>query len=106
MNLISIGDTIEYPIEALKFLQIIAKKINKFNGGLLTFDYGYTLSKNQNTLQSIKKHKYLNIFNRPGYSDITSQINFKLFHEVLNKNNLDVKKITKQGDFLKKIGIL
>ena len=106
LNLISIGSTIEYPIEALKFLEAIAKKINKFEGGLLTFDYGYAIKKNQNTLQSVKKHKYLDLFFKPGYSDITAHINFKLFHEILNKNNLDVKKITKQSEFLKKIGIL
>ena len=52
LNLISTDDTIEYPIEAIKFLDIIAKKINKFDGGLLTFDYGYNAQKNQNTLQS------------------------------------------------------
>ena len=106
LNLISVGNTIEYPVEALKFLESIAKKINKFEGGLLTFDYGYTIKKNQNTLQSVKKHKYLNVFLKPGHSDITSHINFKLFHKILNKNNLDVQKITKQSEFLKKIGIL
>ena len=89
LNLISIGNTIEYPIEALKFLEAIAKKINKFEGGLLTFDYGYAIKKNQNTLQSVKKHKYLDLFFKPGHSDITSHINFKLFHEILNKNNLN-----------------
>ena len=106
LNLISIGNTIEYPIAALKFLETISKKINKFDGGLLTFDYGYTIKKNKNTLQSVKKHRYLKFFLEPSRSDITSQINFKLFHEILNKNNLDVKKITKQSEFLKKIGIL
>jgi len=106
LNLISIGSTIEYPIEALKFLKAIAKKINKFEGGLLTFDYGYTIKKNQNTLQAVKKHNYLDLFFKPGNSDITSHVNFKLFKEILNKNNLDVKKITEQSEFLKKIGIL
>ena len=106
LNLISVGNIIEYPLVALKFLKDIAKKINKFDGGLLTFDYGYTAQKNQNTLQSVKKHKYLHVFNKPGYSDITSHINFKLFHQILNKNNLNVKKIVYQSEFLKKIGIL
>tara|TARA_Y100000590_G_scaffold221023_1_gene250141 strand:- start:782 stop:1846 length:1065 start_codon:yes stop_codon:yes gene_type:complete len=106
LNLISSGNTIEYPIEALKFLKIIAKKINKFDGGLLTFDYGYTIKKNQNTLQSIKKHRYINLRFEPGYSDITSHINFKLFHKILSNNNLDVKKAVNQSEFLKKIGIL
>ena len=106
LNLVSIGNTIEYPIEAIKFLKAIAKKINKFDGGLLTFDYGYTIKKNQNTLQAVRKHKYSDPFFNPGNSDITSHINFKLFKEILNKNNLDVKKITEQSKFLKKIGIL
>ena len=106
LNLISTGNTIEYPIEALKFLEIIAKKINKFDGGLLTFDYGNTTKKNQNTLQSIKKHKYANLFLTPGHADITSHINFELFHKMLKKYNLNVEKITSQSEFLKKIGIL
>ena len=45
LNLISVGNTIEYPIGALKFLKDISKKINKFKGGLLAFDYGYTIKK-------------------------------------------------------------
>tara|TARA_B100001123_G_scaffold438133_1_gene572290 strand:+ start:10 stop:1074 length:1065 start_codon:yes stop_codon:yes gene_type:complete len=106
LNLISAGSTIEYPIEALKFLEVISKKINKFKGGLLTFDYGYNTKKNKNTLQSVKKHKQLDVFFKPGTSDITSHINFKLFNKVLIKNNLEVKKITEQSEFLKKIGIL
>ena len=57
-------------------------------------------------MQSVKKHKYLNVFFKPSNADITSHINFKLFHKILNKNNLDVKKITTQSEFLKKIGIL
>ena len=106
LNLISVGNTIEYPIEALKFLEQISKKINKFDGGLLAFDYGYTIPKNQNTLQAVKKQNYLNVLFKPGHSDITSHINFKLFNKSLSKNNLDVKKITNQSEFLKKIGIL
>ncbi len=106
LNLISTGNTIEYPIEAIKFLGSISKKINKFDGGLLIFDYGYKIKKNKSTLQSVKRHKYLDVLLKPGNSDITSHVNFKLFHKILSKNKLDVKKITEQGEFLKKIGIL
>ena len=106
LNLISSGNTIEYPLEAIKFINTISKKIDKFDGGLLTFDYGYTAKKNQNTLQSIKKHKYTNILLMPHSSDITSHLNFTLFNSILKKNNLNVKKIIDQSKFLKKIGIL
>ena len=57
-------------------------------------------------MQAVKKHNYLNVLFKPGHSDITSHINFKLFNKSLSKNNLDVKKITNQSEFLKKIGIL
>ena len=106
LNLISEGSTIEYPVVAIKFLKDISKKINKFDGGLLTFDYGYKIKKNQDTLQSVAKHRYLNLFSNPGHSDITSHINFRLFQKILRKNNLNVKKITNQNEFLKKMGIL
>ena len=106
LNLVSSGKTIEYPIDAIKFLKTISKKINKFDGGLLAFDYGYKIKKNQNTLQSVRKHKYLDLFSSPGCSDITSHINLKLFSQILKKNNLNVKKIATQNEFLKKMGIL
>ena len=48
----------------------------------------------------------MDLFYKPGHSDITSHLNFKLFYEVLKKNNLNVKKITNQNEFLKKMGIL
>ena len=57
-------------------------------------------------MQSVEKHKYLDLFFNPGNSDITSQINFELFSKILKRNNLEVKKITSQNEFLKKIGIL
>ncbi len=106
LNLISVGNIIEYPIAAINFLKSIAKKVNELGGGLLTFDYGYTSDKNQNTLQSIQKHKYTNPFLMPHHSDITSHLNFTLFQKILRKNNLNVEKIINQNEFLKKIGIL
>ena len=106
LNLISFDNVIEYPIKAIEYLEIITRKIKKFNGGLLTFDYGYTKEKKENTLQSVKKHKHLNLLLQPGNSDITSHVNFKLFHEILKENNLKVKKTITQNEFLQKMGIL
>ena len=92
--------------EGVDPIKSIAKKINELGGGLLTIDYGFISKKNQNTLQSVKKHRYTNPLIKPGHSDITSHINFQLFYEILKKNKLNVKKITTQNEFLKKIGII
>ena len=106
LDLISNGNIIEYPTTAIKYLNTIAKKIVKYDGALLIFDYGYINQKNKNTLQSVKKHKYQNIFSNLTKADITSHINFKLFSEILIKNNLNVKKVVNQNEFLQKLGII
>jgi len=97
---------IEYPCEAIKYLKIISKKINKFGGGLLSFDYGYNKNRNFDSLQSVKNHKYHNILSKPGTSDITSHINYKLFTKILIENDLDVNKVVSQSEFLQRLGII
>ena len=72
LDITPISNIIEYPAEAIKYLKIIAKKVKKHNGGLLTYDYGYIKSVSGDTLQSIKKHKYTDPFLNPGNADITS----------------------------------
>ena len=105
LRLLSSGDIIEYPIDALKYLEKIMKKIKKHNGALLIFDYGYNQKIIVDTIQSVKKHQYINPFLKIGKSDITSLVNFKLFTSILKKNNFNVKKITTQSEFLQKMGI-
>jgi len=106
LNSSSSTNSLDYPITAIKYLTLIAKKIDKFGGSLLACDYGYIFSKKKNTLLSIAKHEYKDIFFQPGNADISSHINFNLFSRILKKNNLDVNKIVTQSEFLQKMGIL
>ena len=46
------------------------------------------------------------LFSQIGDSDITSHINFKLFCKILKKENLSVKKIINQNEFLQRAGII
>ena len=105
-NLINEGNIIEFPLVAITYLKTIAKKIDQHNGALLIFDYGYNDKGGINTLQSVKKHKYINILKNPGSSDITHHINYKLFAKILKDNNLKVEQIVTQSKFLQKLGIL
>jgi len=106
LNLTYKNNIIEYPADAIKYLNIIAKKINKYDGGLLTFDYGSNQARRKDTLQSVRKHKYFNIFSDPSNADITSHINYKLFSKILKNKKLNVKKIVTQNEFLQKLGII
>ena len=46
---------------------------------MLIIDYGYLDSKMHETLQAVKNHKYSNILEDIGNSDITYNINFNHF---------------------------
>ena len=96
---------IEYSEVGLRYLKNIAKLIKKNTGGLLLIDYGYSEKKMKNTLQAISNHKFSNILEDIGNSDITHNINFNLFKNIIKqigglKNNL-----TTQKEFLIKLGI-
>ena len=65
------------------------KKIFELNGCILMIDYGYLKSNNQNTLQSVKRHKkmrYLKIWEKL----ILLHVNFNYLMNFL-KENLKVK---------------
>ena len=97
---------IEYSPETFKLLGAICNIIQKNDGGILIIDYGYFNSKMHETLQAVNNHKYSNVLENIGDSDITYNINFNLFQKFTNQfNNLD-SITTNQKKFLTSMGIL
>ena len=71
----------------------------------MLIDYGYTEKKMKNTLQAISNHKFANILEEIGNTDITHNINFNLYKKFTKKiGGLDVD-ITTQKNFLNNMGI-
>jgi NADH dehydrogenase [ubiquinone] 1 alpha subcomplex assembly factor 7 len=97
---------IELPKFGFHELKKIVKKISKLKGCILMIDYGYLKPNNQNTLQSVMKHKKNNLLENLGKADITAHVNFNLLNEFFLKNNLKVKNIITQKQFLENMGIL
>ncbi len=97
---------IEFSPLSYKYLKIISKKINQSKGGLLIIDYGYLEKQMKDSLQSVHKHKFNNIFENFGNSDITYNVSFNLLKKILKKLNLKVVGITSQKKFLTKLGII
>ena len=96
---------IEYSPDAFEYLKIIGNIIQKNKGGLMIIDYGYLNSKMQNTLQAVNNHKYSNILENIGDTDITYNINFNLFQKFIHQfTNLNTM-ITNQQKFLTSMGI-
>ena len=99
-------NVIEYSPETFKYLKDICKVIKKNKGGILIIDYGYLNPKMQETLQAIKNHKYSNILENIGDSDITYNINFKILKNFINQFH-DLNSITTtQKKFLTSMGLL
>ncbi len=97
---------IEYSPDGFKYLKIISNIIERNRGGILIIDYGYLNQKMQDTLQAVNNHKYSNILENIGETDITYNINFNLFKRFINQyKNLDTL-VTNQKKFLTSMGIL
>ena len=105
-RLLNKNGIIEYPEYGFKELDVICKKIKKFNGGVLFIDYGYEFQNNINTLQSVMKHRFNDINKNRGNADITSLVNFGLYKQYFSSNNLSVENIVSQSEFLQRMGII
>ena len=106
INLSKNQKIIEFSPLTYDYLNIISKKINIFQGGLLIVDYGYLKKKMKDSLQSVYKHNFNNVLDNFGKSDITYNLNFFLLKKIVKKLNLKVVGLTSQRNFLTKLGIL
>ena len=97
---------IEYSPLSIEYLKIIARKINSNTGGILIIDYGYWNNNMKNTLKSISNHKFNEVLDNFGQSDITYNLSFKLVEKILKKFNLKIGGMTNQKNFLTNLGIL
>ncbi len=97
---------IEYSPDTFKYLRIICDLIRKNDGGMLVIDYGYADSKMHETLQAVNNHKYSNILENIGDSDITHNINFHSFEKFINQFKEINSNFTNQKRFLTSMGIL
>ena len=97
---------IEYSPLASKYLKNITNKIKLNDGGILIIDYGYIDKKMKNTLQAISKHKYTDVLNNFGSSDITYNLSFNLISQMIKKMGSFFYITTTQKEFLTKLGIM
>ena len=97
---------IEYSPLSTKYLKTIINKIKLNSGGILIIDYAYLEHEMKNTLQAVSKHKYCNILNGFGSTDITYNLSFNLINKIIKKFGSCSSLFTTQKKFLTKLGIL
>ena len=72
---------------------------------MLIIDYGYADTKMHETLQAVNNHKYSNILENIGDSDITYNINFNSFEKFIDQFSEINSIFTNQKKFLMNMGI-
>ena len=85
--------------------RLISEHIKRNTGAALFIDYGYNEYRTGETLQAIEKHKFVDIFERPGYADLSSHVNFRKISDLAKQSDLKTYGPAMQGKFLTDIGI-
>ncbi len=83
----------------------IADHFKSQNGAALFIDYGYTAYQTGETLQAVEKHKYADVFSRPGHADLSAHVNFKKLIDIVEKTGIKSLGPIHQGKFLNNMGI-
>ena len=98
------GDTLEYSEHGVSIFSNICNHLIKYDGVLLVIDYG-NISGVGDTLQAVNGHEIMSVLEKPGQSDLSSHVNFKLLKEIASKKNLYVSPLIDQQRFLLELGI-
>lgn len=74
-------------------------------GRALFIDYGPETTEFGDTLQALKRHKKVGVFDLPGESDLTARVNFQSLAQVAAQSGLAASPIITQSELLSKLGI-
>lgn len=106
------GGIVEYSSVSQDIMTQIASLIEKNKGAALIIDYGYditpdnrSLDQYQDTLQAIKNHKFISIFDELGNADLTSHVDLNSLKDTAKKFNLQIFGAVTQQTLLLNLGI-
>ncbi len=99
------GATIETSPAAVAVMTEIARRLKEQGGAALIIDYGHKELASGTTLQALKAHKKVDVFEHPGEADITAHVDFELLAHVAQTQGVDVMGLQYQGEWLRQMGI-
>lgn len=77
------GAVIEAGLESCNLIQKVSKLLEGRTGSWLIMDYGHNYINNQ-SLRAINNHKFVDLFHKPGESDISADVDFGSFKRLLD----------------------
>jgi NADH dehydrogenase [ubiquinone] 1 alpha subcomplex assembly factor 7 len=82
----------------------IARRIDIQGGAALFIDYGYLVPQTGETLQAVRAHEKVGVFDAPGEMDLTALVDFATLGQMAKRAGLAVDSAT-QGAWLNAMGI-
>jgi NADH dehydrogenase [ubiquinone] 1 alpha subcomplex assembly factor 7 len=83
----------------------LAATVSTQGGAILAIDYGYARSQTGETLQGVRRHRYADVLEAPGETDLSAHVDFQALDGVASNRGLAVHKLATQGEFLTRLGI-
>ncbi|MBI3505310.1 MAG: SAM-dependent methyltransferase [Proteobacteria bacterium] len=99
------GAIVEACPAALDLAQRLAARIKHTGGAALFVDYGTARSGWGDTLQAVRRHEKVAVFDAPGECDLTAHVDFPRIVDVARVAGAAAFGPVGQGDFLRRIGI-
>ena len=99
------GDIIEWAPARSDVGRLIGERLAKAPGAALIIDYGHTRTAPGDTLQALKKHKPVSLFEMPGDCDLTSHVDVEALARALQEGGGIAHPILTQRAFLLAMGL-
>ena len=100
-----LGTVIETSPACATILYEVAGRLADQGGAALFIDYGYVDGRSGSTLQAVKEHRKIGIFDAPGDSDLTAHVDFAQMEQIARARSARVLGTVTQGEFLTRLGI-
>lgn len=99
------GEVIEVAPARRDAAHAIGARLKHMGGAALIVDYGHVRSAPGDTLQAVRAHRFQDILDRPGDSDLTSHVDFEALVGALRSGGSAVHGPLTQGAFLSAMGL-
>ncbi|MFT3987422.1 class I SAM-dependent methyltransferase [Aestuariivirga sp.] len=99
------GDVIEASPARAEIAALIGKRLKANHGAALIIDYGHLRSAPGDTLQALRKHKFVPVTKSPGACDVTSHVDFSSLEKSFAQEGAQVFPPLTQRNFLLAMGL-